>query len=183
MQEFRTEDVLAALEAARGTTCGRCSRAVCGHEFLLDFALGYAEAPLCLACLARDLGKSRDELLDQMLAHVGARECLLAGWERATRDEGPCLGWPSSTRPLAPATEELPPGPIDASWDAGDLGCGELVLELRGRLLALPPGAVIEVRATDPGAPEDLPAWCRLTGHALVGARPPLYRIRRKEDR
>jgi NifU-like protein involved in Fe-S cluster formation/TusA-related sulfurtransferase len=52
-------------------------------------------------------------------------------------------------------------------WDAGDLGCGELVLELRGRLAAMP-GQVLRVIALDPGAPEDIPAWCRLTGHALV---------------
>ena len=51
-------------------------------------------------------------------------------------------------------------------WDAGNLGCGELVLELRGRLMAIP-GQVLRVIARDPGAPEDIPAWCRLTGHAL----------------
>ena len=52
-------------------------------------------------------------------------------------------------------------------WDAGDLGCGELVLELRGRLLASP-GRVLRVVALDPGAPEDIPSWCRMTGHELV---------------
>src|SRR6516165_1357518 len=52
-------------------------------------------------------------------------------------------------------------------WDAGDLGCGDLVLELRGRLGAIP-GQVLRVIALDPGAPEDIPAWCRLTGHALL---------------
>ena len=53
------------------------------------------------------------------------------------------------------------------SWDAGALGCGELVLELRNRLRAMP-GAVLKVVATDPGAPADIPAWCRLTGNALL---------------
>ncbi len=52
-------------------------------------------------------------------------------------------------------------------WDAGDLGCGELVLELRARLLAAP-GRVHRVIALDPGAPEDIPSWCRMTGHELV---------------
>jgi NifU-like protein involved in Fe-S cluster formation/TusA-related sulfurtransferase len=52
-------------------------------------------------------------------------------------------------------------------WDAGDLGCGELVLELRGRLATMP-GQVMRVIALDPGAPEDIPAWCRLTGNALI---------------
>lgn len=54
----------------------------------------------------------------------------------------------------------------DEVWDAGNLGCGELVLDLRGRLMAMP-GQVLKVIALDPGAPEDIPAWCRLTGHAL----------------
>ncbi|HSE92474.1 MAG TPA: hypothetical protein VLF19_04140 [Methylomirabilota bacterium] len=41
---------------------------------------------------------------------------------------------------------------------------------------------MLELVARDPGAPADLPAWCRLTGHALVEQRPPVYRIRRKES-
>ncbi len=55
----------------------------------------------------------------------------------------------------------------DAVWDAGELGCGELVLGLRKRLHAMP-GRVLKVVALDPGAPEDLPAWCRMTGHELL---------------
>jgi tRNA 2-thiouridine synthesizing protein A len=69
----------------------------------------------------------------------------------------------------------------DAAWDAGDLGCGDLVLQLRFRMEALPPGAVLRLVALDPGARADVPAWCRLTGHALVTAEPPVYFIRRKE--
>jgi tRNA 2-thiouridine synthesizing protein A len=62
------------------------------------------------------------------------------------------------------------------------MGCGDLVLELRMRVRALAPGQVLEVRATDPGAPEDLPAWCGLTGNKLVASKPPRYWIRRKEE-
>ena len=69
----------------------------------------------------------------------------------------------------------------DAEWNAGDLGCGELVLELRTRLHAMAPGAVLRLIARDPGAPADIPAWCRLTGHALVSGQHPVYLIRRKE--
>ena len=53
-------------------------------------------------------------------------------------------------------------------WDAGDLGCGELVIELRFRLKAMQPGEVIRVHATDLGAPADLPAWCRMTRDVLL---------------
>ena len=62
------------------------------------------------------------------------------------------------------------------------MGCGELVLELRFRLQPLRPGTVLELTATDPGAPEDLPAWCRMTGNELVAVRHPKYWIRRKDD-
>jgi len=69
-----------------------------------------------------------------------------------------------------------------AGWDAGDLGCGELVLELRGRMNRLPPGALFELVAHDPGAPEDLPAWCRLTRHELIDANHPVYLIKRRPE-
>ena len=72
------------------------------------------------------------------------------------------------------------PPTAEPHWDAGDMGCGELVLALRTRLLALAPGTVFRLRAADPAAPEDVPAWCRMTGHALVSADHPIYLIRRK---
>lgn len=58
---------------------------------------------------------------------------------------------------------------FDALWDAGDLGCGELVLELRGKLRAMP-GKVLKLVSRDPGAPADIPAYCRMTGHQLLHA-------------
>lgn len=60
---------------------------------------------------------------------------------------------------------------FDAEWDAGDMGCGELVLELRGKLRAMP-GRVLKVTARDPGAPADLPAWCNMTGDRLIHREP-----------
>lgn len=55
----------------------------------------------------------------------------------------------------------------DAAWDAGDLGCGPLLLALRGRLRSMP-GQVLKVVATDAGAPEDLPVWCRISRNELL---------------
>lgn len=70
---------------------------------------------------------------------------------------------------------------FDREWNAGDLGCGDLVLELRMRLREAP-GSVLKVIATDPGAPADIPAWCGMTGNELVGTDPPAraYFIRAK---
>jgi tRNA 2-thiouridine synthesizing protein A len=69
-----------------------------------------------------------------------------------------------------------------AEWDAGDLGCGDLVLELRQRLDAMRPGQILTLVARDPGAAADIPAWCRMTGHALIVEQPPRFQIRRKEN-
>jgi tRNA 2-thiouridine synthesizing protein A len=44
----------------------------------------------------------------------------------------------------------------------------------------LAPGDVLRLIARDRGAPEDLPAWCRMTGHRLRGAEHPVYWIERK---
>ena len=69
----------------------------------------------------------------------------------------------------------------DSEWDAGDIGCGELALGLRLHLGGMSPGRVLKLIARDPGARADIPAWCLLTGHALVMEQHPVYLIRRKE--
>lgn len=52
-------------------------------------------------------------------------------------------------------------------WDAGHLGCGELLVELRKRLRQMP-SQTLKLVARDPGAHLDLPAWCGLTGNELL---------------
>jgi len=66
---------------------------------------------------------------------------------------------------------------VTERWDAGEMGCGQLVFELQRRLKAMVAGGRIEVVASSPGAPVDLPAWCRMTGHSVVFADPPVYVI------
>ena len=68
---------------------------------------------------------------------------------------------------------------VDEEWDAGELGCGELVLELKQRMDRMRPDQVIKVTALDPGAPADMPAWCRLTGNTLLRQAHPVYLIQR----
>jgi tRNA 2-thiouridine synthesizing protein A len=70
---------------------------------------------------------------------------------------------------------------VDQTWDAGDIGCARFVMELRRRVDALPPGGRLRLVATDPGVGTDLPAWCRMTGHRLVAARPPVFLIERRQ--
>ena len=68
-----------------------------------------------------------------------------------------------------------------AEWDAGDAGCGEIVMKLRAILQPLAPGQILKLIARDAGAPEDLPAWCRMTGHTLVVSQHPEYWIQRRD--
>ncbi|WP_322044949.1 sulfurtransferase TusA family protein [Paraburkholderia sp. J67] len=61
--------------------------------------------------------------------------------------------------------------PFDVEWDAGELGCGELLLKLRVTLRTMP-GQIIKLVALDRGAIEDIPSYCRITGHQLLLAEP-----------
>ena len=69
---------------------------------------------------------------------------------------------------------------VDAFWDAGAMGCGELVIKLRIKFQTLVAGTVFHLRAHDTGAVEDIPAWCSMTGNRLVRAAHPDYWIERK---
>lgn len=61
------------------------------------------------------------------------------------------------------------PDPAVTSLDVVGLKCPLPVLKARKALAGLAPGAVLEVLASDPGAAEDFEAFCRATGHRLIG--------------
>ena len=83
----------------------------------------------------------------------------------------------------------LPPPSTDLTLDVGHEGCGTLLVVLRQRMNGLAPGTILEVIGYDPGAREDLPAWCRMTGNELVLMRGdlrrdmPIHYFIRKGDR
>ena len=171
---------------------------LCGHETLMSIVAGCQDSPRCLSCLSRLMGRGREEVRDHLLGYILNRPCRHAGWLWANREEGteptalPTCLWPSAggvrkeSEPALTAivsTDCPAPSPVpDAEWDAGNLGCGELVMGLRMRLQALKPGQILKLTATDDGVPEDLPAWCRLTGHKLVVFNHPGYWIQRREN-
>ena len=74
------------------------------------------------------------------------------------------------------------PTEVDETWDAGDLGRGELVLELKTRLDRMESRRLMKLVALDLSVSADLPAWCRMPGHTLVSCEHPVYLIRRKEN-
>jgi len=69
---------------------------------------------------------------------------------------------------------------ISRSWQAGETGCGGLIVGLRREIAEVEPGALLKVTALDAGARVDIPAWCRMTGHTLVAADHPTYILERK---
>ncbi|MEZ5962821.1 MAG: sulfurtransferase TusA family protein [Planctomycetota bacterium] len=184
----RTRTALADVARLTGAACRRCGAALCGHEGVFSLVLGYKAAPRCLGCTAAHMGEAVASLRERTLTYVRHHACFTAAWRRASElegsadDERPACVFAKSADVL-PDPERTTASPAPATsvtWNAGPMSCGDLVLELRQRLMALPAGSVLELRAEDPGAPIDLPAWCTLTGHTMLEARHPTYRIRRK---
>lgn len=189
----RTLKLLADLQSLRGRVCKRCESALCHHETLFSLSMGYKNAPLCCCCLAAEFEREPAQMRDELWSFVLHRPCHRAGWAWANREEGygpadlPGCLWPypqeASGRSHGAKTVEEPAESYETeTWDACSMACGDLVLELRLRLRAMKPRQVLRVTAIDPGAREDIPAWCRLTGHALLSAQHPQYWIQRKED-
>jgi len=57
------------------------------------------------------------------------------------------------------------------SLDARRLLCPMPVIRLQDKVGELAPGDEVEVVCTDPGVLNDIPAWCRINGHEVVGSR------------
>jgi tRNA 2-thiouridine synthesizing protein A len=72
----------------------------------------------------------------------------------------------------------------DDRLDAGESGCGELVMLIFERMKTLAPGQTLEVVAYDLAAQTDISSWCRVTGNVLVmcetDAQPRRFIIRKK---
>jgi tRNA 2-thiouridine synthesizing protein A len=69
--------------------------------------------------------------------------------------------------------------------DVKGLKCPLPVLRAKRALAALAAGEVLDVEATDPAALKDFPAFCEMTGHALLESRTDgdvyRFKIRRSE--
>lgn len=68
--------------------------------------------------------------------------------------------------------------------DLSGLACPLPVLKANKALRGLPPGALLAVRATDPAALKDFPAFAEETGHGLLSVTPDgdghLFLLRRR---
>ena len=52
--------------------------------------------------------------------------------------------------------------------DARRLMCPMPVIRTQDRVAELNPDDTLEVTCTDPGALNDIPAWCRINGHSVI---------------
>ena len=68
---------------------------------------------------------------------------------------------------------------ISRRWEAGELGCSQLIVGLKRELSHLNDGELLELITHDGGARIDIPAWTYLTGHELVSENHPIYIIRK----
>ena len=55
--------------------------------------------------------------------------------------------------------------------DAKRLLCPMPVIRTQDKVNTLQVGDTLEVVCTDPGALNDIPAWCRINGHRVVSSR------------
>jgi len=180
--------LIAELSRLAGRGCPACGVPLCGHELLVSIAAGFRREPRCAACLAGALARDAQGFRQHVVSYIRHRDCYLGAWRWASGRECACAAASEMGPAALDIADELATEAGDhgehqewaTEWDAGDLACGDLVLELRQRLAAMQPGAVVRVVARDPGAPADLPAWCRMTGHRLVLARHPEYAIERR---
>jgi tRNA 2-thiouridine synthesizing protein A len=53
-------------------------------------------------------------------------------------------------------------------------------LQARNLVATLEAGQVLEIRTTDPGSRQDVPAWCRMTGNEFLGAAGHRYFVRKR---
>ncbi|CAK0771372.1 tRNA 2-thiouridine synthesizing protein A [Gammaproteobacteria bacterium] len=52
--------------------------------------------------------------------------------------------------------------------DARRLLCPLPVIRVQDRVKTLVPGTEVEAISSDPGALQDIPAWCRVHGHRVI---------------
>jgi tRNA 2-thiouridine synthesizing protein A len=55
--------------------------------------------------------------------------------------------------------------------NAKNLLCPMPVIRTQDKVNTLAPGDVLQVICTDPGALNDIPAWCRINGHKVIESR------------
>ena len=77
---------------------------------------------------------------------------------------------------------ERPSWEFDDEFDGGEETCGRVIVNLYLYIRYQSPGYRILVISRDPGAPIELPAWCRMTKNELTETQHPYYLITLKPN-
>ena len=73
--------------------------------------------------------------------------------------------------------QKLPDWQFDDEFDGGEETCGRVIVNLYLYIKDQQPGHRILVISRDPGAPVELPSWCRMTQNELTKMKHPYYLI------
>ena len=63
------------------------------------------------------------------------------------------------------------------SLDARNLMCPLPVIRAQDKIKTLQAGDTLTVYSTDPGALNDIPAWCRINGHSVISSAEHEYEV------
>jgi TusA-related sulfurtransferase len=66
-------------------------------------------------------------------------------------------------------TEELKNLKVDEIIDARGTACPGPLLEAKRGIAKVPRGGIMEVLSSDEGTNNDIPLWCKKTGHEYLG--------------
>ena len=77
---------------------------------------------------------------------------------------------------------DVPHWEFDDEFDGGEETCGRVIVNLYLYIRDQEPGRRLLVISRDPGAPVELPAWCRMTRNTLTAMRHPYYLITLKPE-
>ncbi|MDR3640863.1 MAG: hypothetical protein P4L39_06025 [Humidesulfovibrio sp.] len=72
---------------------------------------------------------------------------------------------------------------FDDEFDGGEETCGRVIINLYTYLKQVAPGTRVLLISRDAAAPIEFPAWCRMTGNALLEEAHPFYLIEYKPER
>jgi TusA-related sulfurtransferase len=79
-------------------------------------------------------------------------------------------------------TSDVPSWQFDDEFDGGEETCGRVIVNLYLYIRDQEPGRRVLVISRDPGAPVELPAWCRMTRNQLTAKQHPYYLITLKPE-